>query len=67
MFGFKNFHCAQRKLKGIELMKMIKKGQFKISKKDKRTDTEIFYSLASQQSIGVDTLVILVKSLRQSL
>ena len=47
MLGFKNFHCAQRKLKGIELMKMIKKGQFRISKKDKRTDAEIFYSLAS--------------------
>jgi len=47
MLGFKNFHCAQRKLKGIELMKMIKKGQFKISNKSKQTDAEIFYSLAS--------------------
>ncbi len=47
MLGFKNFHCAQRKLKGIELMKMIKKGQFKKSKVDERTDAEILYSLAS--------------------
>ena len=47
MLGFKSFNCAQHKLQGIELMKMIKKGQFKISKKDKRTDAEIFYSLAS--------------------
>ncbi|TXK97231.1 hypothetical protein BMR02_10405 [Methylococcaceae bacterium HT1] len=27
MLGFKNFHSAQKTLAGIEIMKMIKKGQ----------------------------------------
>lgn len=31
MLGFKNFHCTQKTLTGIELVRMIKKGQFRYS------------------------------------
>ena len=44
--GFKNFFCGQHTLKGIELMHMLRKDQFKTSKKDKRSVVELFYSLA---------------------
>jgi transposase-like protein len=42
MLGFKNFHSAQKTLAGIELMKMIKKGQMK---EDRLSPAEQFYSL----------------------
>ena len=44
MLGFKNFHCAQKTLAGIELMKMIKKGQMA---GDYLSPAEQFYSLAA--------------------
>lgn len=47
MLGFKNFHSAQKTLAGIELMKMIIKGQMKLAKGDKLFPAEQFYSLAS--------------------
>ena len=43
MLGFKNFHSAQTTLAGIELMKMIKKGQME---GDGLSPAEQFYSLA---------------------
>ena len=44
MLGLKNFHCAQKTLAGIELMKMIKKGQMK---GDCLSPAEQFYSLSA--------------------
>jgi putative transposase len=44
MLGFKNFHSAQKTLAGIELMKMIKKGQME---GDDLPPAEQFYSLAA--------------------
>jgi putative transposase len=44
MLGFKNFHCAQKTLAGIELMSMIKKGQMG---GDDLSPAEQFYSLAA--------------------
>ena len=44
MLGFKNFHSAQKTLAGIELMKMIKKGQMK---GDDLSPAEQFYSLSA--------------------
>lgn len=44
MLGFKNFHSAQKTLAGIELMKMIKKGQMT---GDNLSPAEQFYSLAA--------------------
>ena len=44
MLGFKNFHCAQKTLAGIELMNMIKKGQME---GDDLSPAEQFYSLAA--------------------
>lgn len=44
MLGFKNFHSAQKTLAGIELMKMIKKGQMV---GDDLSPAEQFYSLAA--------------------
>lgn len=44
MLGFKNFHSAQKTLAGIELMKMIKKGQME---GDDLSPAELFYSLAA--------------------
>jgi len=44
MLGFKNFHSAQKTLSGIELMKMIKKGQME---GDDLSPAEQFYSLAA--------------------
>ena len=45
MMGFKNFHSAQKTLKGIELGRMIKKGQMKDA--GEMTPAEQFYSLAA--------------------
>ena len=47
MIGFKNFHCAQRTLAGIEVVAMIKKGQMLNKAGDERSSTELFYSLAA--------------------
>ena len=47
MMGFKNFHCAQRTLAGIEIMAMIKKGQMKVKAGGKLSPAEFFYSLAA--------------------
>ena len=47
MMGFKNFHCAQRTLVGIEVMAMIKKGQMLTPAGDDRSSAELFYSLAA--------------------
>ena len=47
MFGFKNFHAAQRTLAGIEVMAMIKKGQIKTSAGDATSPAEQFYALAA--------------------
>lgn len=44
MLGFKNFHSAQKTIAGIELMKMIKKGQMA---GDDLSPAEQFYSLAA--------------------
>lgn len=47
MLGFKNFHSAQKTLAGIEMMKMINKGQLELSKGDDSSPAELFYSLAA--------------------
>jgi len=47
MLGFKNFHCAQKTLSGIELVRMIKKGQYRYSVKGNKSPAELFYSLAA--------------------
>ena len=46
MLGFKNFHAAQRVLKGIELVRMLKKGQMKWQSLRAKTPAELFYALA---------------------
>ena len=47
MLGFKDFHCAQKTLAGIEVIRMIKKGQFRYSVKGNKSPAELFYSLAA--------------------
>jgi transposase-like protein len=47
MLGFKNFWCAQATLAGIELIRMLKKGQMKYSCGSDKTPAELFYSLAT--------------------
>jgi transposase-like protein len=46
MLGFKNFHCAQRTLAGIELIRMLKKGQMRNQAGTSKTPAELFYALA---------------------
>ena len=46
MMGFQNFHSAQKTLKGIELMHMIKKGQMKKQYRGNLSPAEQFYALA---------------------
>ena len=46
MMGFKNFQAAQRILAGIELMRMLKKGQMKWQAQRGKTPGELFYALA---------------------
>jgi transposase-like protein len=46
MLGFKNFHCAQRTLAGIELVRMLKKGQMRGQAGMSKTPAELFYALA---------------------
>jgi len=47
MLGFKNFWCAQATLAGIELMRMLKKGQMRYSSGSDKTHAEWFYSLTA--------------------
>jgi len=47
MLGFKNFHCAQEVLSGIELVRMLKKGQMRNQAGLSKTPAELFYALAS--------------------
>ncbi len=46
MLGFKNFHTAQRTLQGIELIRMLRKGQMKNQARSPKTPAELFYALA---------------------
>lgn len=46
MLGFKSFHSARRTLIGIELMKMIKKGQMLVLGGDYLSPAEQLYALA---------------------
>ena len=46
MLNFKNFHCAQKTLAGIELIRMIKKGQQLYSKGSNKSPADLFYALA---------------------
>ena len=46
MLGFKNFFCAQRTLAGIELIRMLKKGQMRYQAGMSKTPAELFYALA---------------------
>lgn len=47
MLGCRNFQCAQKTLAGIELVRMIKKGQYRYSVRGKQSPAELFYSLAA--------------------
>lgn len=47
MLGFKNFHCAQKTLVGIELIRMLKKGQQRYSAVGDKSAVELFYALAA--------------------
>lgn len=46
--GFKSFYSAKNILAGIELMHMIRKGQFNIEGKENMSFAEQFYALAGQ-------------------
>lgn len=46
MLGFKNFFAAQRTLAGIELIRMLKKGQMKWQSQRGKSPAELFYALA---------------------
>ena len=48
MMGFKSFWSAARLIAGIELMHMIKKGQFSCSTGLVLSDADCFYSLATR-------------------
>lgn len=48
MLGFKLFRAAQAVLAGIELMHMIRKGQFSMAGCDGMSIAEQFYTLAAQ-------------------
>ena len=48
MLGFKSFRSAQAVLAGIELMHMIRKGQFMIEGCDRISFADQFYALAGQ-------------------
>jgi transposase-like protein len=47
MLGFKAFHSASVTINGTELVRMIRKGQFKKQNNLCQTPVEIFYSLAA--------------------
>ncbi len=46
MLGFKEFHSASVTLRGIELVRMIQKGQMENQNNYGQSTAEIFYSLA---------------------
>ncbi|MFT6302645.1 MAG: transposase-like protein [Pseudomonadales bacterium] len=46
MLGFKSFFCAQRTLAGIELIRMLRKGQMRYQAGMSKTPAELFYALA---------------------
>ena len=48
MLGFKSFRSAQAVLAGIELMHMIRKGQFMMERCDDMSFADQFYTLAGQ-------------------
>jgi putative transposase len=48
MLNFKSFRCAGCVLAGIELMHMIRKGQFAIEGADAMSFAEQFYALAGK-------------------
>lgn len=47
MLGFKSFDSASITLNGIEIVRMIKKGQLRITDNSVRNTAEIFYSLVA--------------------
>ncbi len=47
MLGFKDFYSASVTLRGIELVRMIRKGQMENRNNSIQTPAEIFYSLAA--------------------
>jgi len=47
VLGFKNFYTAQKTLAGIELVRMLKKGQLRKTRGDLLSPAEQFYSLAA--------------------
>ena len=47
MLGFKSFKSASITLNGIEMVRMIKKGQIRSVNQSAQTPAEIFYSLAA--------------------
>ena len=47
VLGFKNFYTAQKTLVGIELVRMLKKGQLRKTRGDLLSPAEQFYSLAA--------------------
>ena len=47
MLGFKSFHSASITLNGIEMVRMIKKGQIETEDKSVQSTANIFYSLAA--------------------
>jgi len=46
MLGFKNFHAAQKTLAGIELIRMLSKGQQRYTSNSYSTPIEEYYALA---------------------
>ena len=47
MLGFKSFHAASVTLNGIELVRMLKKGQTEVENDVLQTTAELFYDLAA--------------------
>ncbi len=47
VLGFKNFYAAQKTLTGIELVRMLKKGQLRETRGDVLSPAEQFYALAA--------------------
>ena len=47
MLGFKSFHSASVTLNGIELVRMLKKGQTEVENDVLQTTAELFYDLAA--------------------
>ena len=47
MLGFKIFNWAQKTLAGIELIRMLKKGQQRYSSISNKSTAELFYALAA--------------------